>query len=432
MLHLSRAGQNDPVCIAQPWLRQWEGHAHPSLELPIDSLISALPSYEQRKPMLSQDLLVCMSAFRIVVRLAMPTIFGVRVCLCCLRCNFPMGKSACQNIFGSVDSSEGGFIGRLDACLGSIENQKEGVLHIHWLLWPQCLSQFSSMHDISLLIKKEKLVKQYTTYKNYVFQEVYHDSFGLQLRRKLLEDDWPEYESTFSLLFCSPLCSLVMDTTPDDAAMVHLWNIQYCKDLPKNLEHWNHHIHPLRATDDQEARRLLAGCVGKGEPNVCKHRFPHDKELLSEASILCYGLACQFGLKVTGHRIALGSLHGPRNSSWLNGTHPLLTSLLRCNSDIQVLYRLPICPKTHSKFCTTTDTYLNEMATSSNTIETALQLAQDSAIGYFSDYVAKATPIATKEIHRWLRGRDNLSHDLQNTKRSPAYNTLQDVIHNVS
>ena len=120
---------------------------------------------------------------------------------------------------------------------------------------------------------------------------------------------------------------------------------------------------------------------------------------------------------MTGQRNALGSLHGPRNCGWLNGTHPLLTSLLRCNSDVQVLYRLPICPETHSKFCATPDACLNELATSNTTIEIALQLAQDSAIGYFSDYVAKGTPIATKEITRWLRGHDNLSNDLQQTKR---------------
>ena len=191
-----------------------------------------------------------------------------------------------------------------------------------------------------------------------------------------------------------------MDTASDDTAMMHLWSVHYCKEVQTKLEHWNHHIHPFASTDDPKARGLLAGCVRKGEPNVCKHRFPRDKELVTEASILCYGLACQFGLKVTGQRNALGSLHGPRNCSWLGGTHPLLTSLLRCNSDVQVLYRLPVCPETHSKFCTTSDTCLNGLATSNATIQIALQLAQDSAIGYFSGYVAKGTPIATKEITR--------------------------------
>ena len=180
--------------------------------------------------------------------------------------------------------------------------------------------------------------------QSYICREPNHDLCGFHMRRKVLEDDWPEYESTFSFLFRSPLCSLVTRTASDDAAMVHLWNVQCCKEVQTNLEHWNHHIHPSANTDDLEARRLLAGCVRKGEPNVCKHRFPRDKELVSEASILCYELACQFGLKVTGQRNALGSLHGPRNCSWLNGTHPLLTSLLRCNSDVQVLYCLPIRP----------------------------------------------------------------------------------------
>ena len=126
MLRLSRTGHNDLVSIAQPCLRRWGGHAHPSLELPIDALSPALPSYEQRKLVLSQDPLACMSAFRIIVRLAMSTIFGVRVCLCCPRCNSPMGKSTCQNIFGSVASSEGRFIGRLYACLGSLRTKKKG------------------------------------------------------------------------------------------------------------------------------------------------------------------------------------------------------------------------------------------------------------------------------------------------------------------
>ena len=62
--------------------------------------------------------------------------------------------------------------------------------------------------------------------------------------------------------------------------MVHLWNVHDCKEVQTNLEHWNHHIYPLANTDDPEARRLLARCVRKGEANVCKHRFPRDKELV--------------------------------------------------------------------------------------------------------------------------------------------------------
>ena len=60
---------------------------------------SALPWYEQRKLMLSQDPLACMSAFRIIARLAMSTIFGACVCLYRARCNFCMGNWHAKTFF---------------------------------------------------------------------------------------------------------------------------------------------------------------------------------------------------------------------------------------------------------------------------------------------------------------------------------------------
>ena len=53
----------------------------------------------------------------------------------------------------------------------------------------------------------------------------------------------------------------------------------------------------------------------------------------------------------------IGSLHGPRNDAWLNGTCPaLLSGMPGCNSnsDVQLPYRFPITTETHSALCAET------------------------------------------------------------------------------
>eukprot|EP00973_Karenia_brevis_P078773 10933161-Karenia_brevis.AAC.1 len=56
-------------------------------------------------------------------------------------------------------------------------------------------------------------------------------------------------------------------------------------------------------------------------------------------------------MALTGRKCQLGALHGLMNEPNLNGLHPAMLSMQQFNSDVQLLYRLPICAVTHSDLC---------------------------------------------------------------------------------
>ena len=149
-------------------------------------------------------------------------------------------------------------------------------------------------------------------------------------------------------------------------------------------------------------------------------RFPRKAEMHPDVVVLCSGSAGQYGLPTSGQRNALGMLHGSRNEPNLTGTLPILTALFKCNSDVQIVYRVPICDITHSQHCLTLDKCKAHFEANSKDIELALQRAQDSAIGYFCDYAAKRQPVATKEIKRWMTGHDRLAADLKASRRGES------------
>lgn len=109
-----------------------ELNEHETVDISIDSLIDVLPPCDARRKIVARDPLACVYGFHILCRIALATLFGVRVCPNCPDCN--MCKSGgCLDEFGSVALSEGGVYGRADAYYGSKECQKCGALHLHLL-----------------------------------------------------------------------------------------------------------------------------------------------------------------------------------------------------------------------------------------------------------------------------------------------------------
>ena len=98
------------------------------------------------------------------------------------------------------------------------------------------------------------------------------------------------------------------------------------------------------------------------------------------------------GLVVRGVRNKLGALHGPMNHESINGTHPAMLAAQRCNSDVQLPYRFPICTETH---CCDDPSCLQQ---NDKKIIEAAQQAQDSQAGYACDYCTKRQPMAFNEV----------------------------------
>ena len=111
-----------------------------------------------------------------------------------------------------------------------------------------------------------------------------------------------------------------------------------------------------------------------------------------------------------GRRSKLGSLHGPMNHEYLNGTHPAMLAAQRCNSDVQLPYRCPIIPAAHATECSEA---CAGMEISGEEIVRAAQVAQDAQAGYACDCCTKRPPMAFNEVKECCKGHKDLTGKLQ-------------------
>ena len=115
------------------------------------------------------------------------------------------------------------------------------------------------------------------------------------------------------------------------------------------------------------------------------------------------------GLPVHGRRNKLSALHGPMNQESLNGTAPALLGAQLTNSDVQLPYRFGISHQTHSSLCE--DACFDQ--NSDQAISDAVQLAQDTQIGYSTDYQTKRGPKAFSEIKEFFKGHHGLAEKVR-------------------
>ena len=75
----------------------------------------------------------------------------------------------------------------------------------------------------------------------------------------------------------------------------------------------------------------------------------------------------------------------------------------RCNSDVQLPYRLPITESTH--FCDDPKC----LAYKEKDLVEATQIAQDAQAGYACDYCSKRQPLAFNACKEWVKGLQRLT-----------------------
>ena len=113
------------------------------------------------------------------------------------------------------------------------------------------------------------------------------------------------------------------------------------------------------------------------------------------------------GLPARGRRCQLGSLRGPMNHEFIDGTHPAMLAAQRCNSDVQLPYRFPIIKEflccCHEKCLTNKDKVMVE----------AMQMAQDAQAGYACDSFEKRQPMAFNEVKECCKGHSPLAENIR-------------------
>ena len=264
------------------------------------------------------------------------------------------------------------------------------------------------------------VVHDYLRYKRHVVRQVYAWDHEVDERLREHEAAWPEYKENKSLV-ARPAYQRSVDASGKGCER---WLENYLfSDVQTLQELKQHHVHTL---DDKGARVPLTHCRRPDKPTACKSDFPRDRWLCSDPVIVCKGLADVFGLASTGRRSKLGTLHGPVNHAWLNGTHPALLAAVRTNCDVQLPWRFPITEGTHSGMCPNF-TYRGEgdedvegadvacissPAERAATIQAA-QVAQDAQAGYICDYCCKRQPVGTSELREWEKGHRDLASKLQ-------------------
>ena len=91
----------------------------------------SLPEYKLRRQAMSNDILCCIEAFGVLIKVVLATLLGIRMCPKCAHCNANDSRNPCQDQFGSNMDAFGGIFGGCDGFGGAVESQRGATLHIH-------------------------------------------------------------------------------------------------------------------------------------------------------------------------------------------------------------------------------------------------------------------------------------------------------------
>ena len=407
-IRLYRGRASDPAFeSAAQDLRPWIGAQSPSL-CPPDNITHAdevqevdLPDYDTRRLITSRDPLCCVHAFKVMTRVVLPTIHGLRMCPKCPHC--ATATNPCMDSFGSNATPMGGAAGRCDAMVAAVESQAaDGVLHVHLFMYFQMAMQLMTLHQLAQHLREKMLtadaLKQYV---NHVRCASYPDIEAHQASRSQVEKAWPAFADDRQL---SRLPKFFWDASRSSNEE---WLQQFQSRLQHSLGRMNHHIHPLVNPEDDPTkgeRRSLQSCrpkMKKGKKTdgqYCKSGFPLENELTENPLIVCECIAHSRNLPVRGPRSMLGDVLPARNDAWLNAGPRALIAFTADNADVKFPFRVPIQEETHEVLLFDIKRHPN--CGSRDPLDQALdmQAVMATIAGYFGGYTSKMQPIGERQI----------------------------------
>jgi len=157
-----------------------------------------VPDYELRRLILARDPLCAVDAFKVLVRMVLAQLLGMRMCPDCPHCN--KGGNPCQNRFGSNALPQGGIFGRCDAIFGGVESQKSGSLHLHFWAYVQRAHQHKTLLEIAELIKLRLLAaSDLKAYHSWISNATYPDAAKAESQVEEMENNWPTFKNDTEL-----------------------------------------------------------------------------------------------------------------------------------------------------------------------------------------------------------------------------------------
>jgi len=155
MIRLHRSRVHDPIHNLDHENKRFGARKEPPIDkdyvemnVSCEQMLQWLPSYDERRAILSRDGLASVEGFKITILIVCEYIFGMRVCAKCPDCNHDKHQH-CQDLFGNNAYSDGGAFGRAEGIYISIEAQKSaGSLHAHGQLHIECTHQHTPLTEI--------------------------------------------------------------------------------------------------------------------------------------------------------------------------------------------------------------------------------------------------------------------------------------------
>ena len=383
------------------------------------------PHIRTRQGMNAQDPLSSVHYYLIIMYVALPGAFGLRMCLQCPHCNCDQHdpvrarlNAGCQDMMGRNTKPLGGFAGLGEACAFGTELQGDGTLHGHGFVALANAWQHLSLQDIADRIDKfaaslstEDAMNRLTGFMTHLSQEDHFDDDQHQASLDSLEEQFKcNNEGPKENIFLSvrprffyersQLPSL-WDSKDDDKhelaervqADAAEFKRQYKADVQFIFSRVQHHWHPKNKKGKREAPSY---CKTKGKSCLqCKRGYP--KKVLCDkfkkprpekyrVRIVCKGVASELQLAVSGRRNMLGSVLGKRRCGWFAATAAILSTLTRSNTNVQTNYRMPLTIHTHDCDCTRKGCMAPE---ENKKILRLTQRAMSQMSGYFGGYISK-------------------------------------------
>ncbi len=209
-----------------------------------------------------------------------------------------------------------------------------------------------------------------------------------------IERTWPAYTQDYTL---RRIPKFFWDST---TASMETWQAKFQARSQHVLSRLNYHIHPLK----DGVRKPLGSCLAGGK-KTCRHDYPLTHLLCDEAIFVCYCVAAERCLPVTGPRSFLGTCLSRRNDENLNATARVLAFFTCSNSDIKFPHRIPIIAESHEEqqvYDVRRGKCYEEYDMQQQIQDMQAGLA--AAAGYFGGYTSKMQDIGKKELQRLEQG----------------------------
>ena len=296
MFRLVRVRQSDPAWIYDEELRTFAGPNSPKF-LEEDIGRGSIPGYDARRAALAQKPQAAALGFRVRLML-LRAAFGLRVCLRCPTCMSHGGRE-CQrsDLLGNSSSLQGGTFGRCCAAAWSMENQKQGPLHVHGHIALECAHQqqeFGRIGRAAATSWARPLHRVHQLQKPCLQRRVYLPRDVDSRNSAECEAAWPEYATT-PLLYTIPKCLGFQHDRSDGQRWLQqykqfVFQVQCCK---------QHHIHLPDASGN---RKPLPSCQDRTEKDKRKHGYPKTKQMVKQGCMVCPGMAEQLELPLSGRK----------------------------------------------------------------------------------------------------------------------------------